>query len=92
MKRTVKKSVCNDALTLLEVIEQRKELEKREKYLKEKFKTLLGDEVAIDANGVLITLTERERTSLDKKELAKVVDLKKYEKKSTYKVMNVKKA
>ena len=92
MKTTVKKQTVNDALELFEVIEQRKVLEKREKELKESFKALLGEETALNANGILISLDERSRKSLDKKELAKVIDLKEFEKSTTYQVMSVKKS
>ena len=91
MKKTVKKTTCEKAQLLLDTINKRRELEKLEKQLKEDFKSLLGSELAIDANGILISLDERERTSLDKKALSEVVDLTKYETKSTYKVMSVKK-
>lgn len=92
MKKTVKKQVVSEAKMLFDIIEQRKELEKKEKELKAKFRVLLGSETALDANGVLITLTDRERKSLDKVELSKVVDLKEFEKTTQYQVMNVKKA
>jgi len=91
MIKTVKKETCKKAQLLLETINKRKELEKLEKTLKDDFKTLLGSEVAINADGVLITLTERERTNLDKKALAQVVDLSDFETTSTYNIMSVRK-
>ena len=91
MINTVKKETSIKAQLLLETIEKRKKLEKIEKELKEEFKNLLGSEVAINANGILISLDDRDRTSLDKKALSEVIDLKPFEKITSYKVMSVKK-
>ena len=91
MKKTVKKETVNKAQKLLEIIELRRELEKKEKELKTFFKTMLESEVAIDCNGILVTVEERTRKSLDKKELSKIVEIEKFEKVTTYKQLNVKK-
>ena len=91
MKVTKKKSTCEKAQLLLDTINKRRELEKIEKLLKEEFKALLGSEVAINADGVLISLDSRDRTNLDKKALSKDIDLSKYETVTTYNVMSVKK-
>lgn len=91
MKKTIKKQTVIDANELFNVIEQRKTLEKREKELKASFKELLGEETAIDANGILISVTSRERKSLDKKALSKVIDLSDFESIKEYQVMSVSK-
>lgn len=91
MINTVKKETSEKAKLLLNVIEQRKHLEKLEKELKNDFKALLGSEVAINASGILISLDSRNRTSLDKEALKAVIDLSPFEKVSSYQVMSVKK-
>jgi len=59
------------ATELLEVIEQRKCLDKRESDLKDLFKTKLNSQgiTTLSVGGVLISLVSKERSSLDKKGL-----------------------
>jgi len=64
MKTIRAKSDIQKAQELFDLIEARKEIEKKERELKDYFKAM--GEVAIKANDILITLTEKERTNLDK--------------------------
>ena len=64
MKTIKAKSDILKAQELFNLIEARKEIEKKERELKDYFKAM--GEVAIKANDILITLTEKERTNLDK--------------------------
>lgn len=82
------------ALNLLKMIEQRKMIEKAEKELKDHFKDLLGEDSIIIVGEVVISLSERTRTDLDKKALAAELGdkIKQFEKSSTYQVMDVKRA
>lgn len=59
------------AKELLEVIEQRKTLDKRESDLKDLFKTKLSGQGinTLSVGGILISLVSKERTNLDKKAL-----------------------
>lgn len=64
MKTIRSQSDILKAQELFNLIEARKEIEKKERELKDYFKAM--GEVAIKANDILITLTEKERTNLDK--------------------------
>jgi hypothetical protein len=59
------------AKELLEVIEQRKSLDKRESDLKDLFKTKLNSQGinTLSVGGILISLVSKERSNLDKKAL-----------------------
>jgi hypothetical protein len=59
------------AQELLEVIEQRKSLDKRESDLKDLFKTKLNSQGinTLSVGGILISLVSKERSNLDKKAL-----------------------
>lgn len=59
------------AKELLEVIEQRKSLDKRESDLKDLFKTKLNSHGinTLSVGGILISLVSKERSNLDKKAL-----------------------
>ncbi len=67
MKTIRAKSDIEKANELFELIEARKEIERKERELKDYFKAM--GEAAIKANDILITLTEKERTNLDRKAL-----------------------
>lgn len=78
------------AIELKKLIDQMKELSKREKELKEHFKSKL--ESSAKCGDILVCIDERERTSLDKKELQKLLgdSIKEYEKTTTYKTISLK--
>ena len=89
------KNDANLALELVEVVEQRRNLDRREDELKNYFRTRLTglnlDTVTV--GGVLISLTEKCRTSLDRKalEVAFGVDvLTRFEKITPYVQLDVK--
>ena len=56
------------AKELYEVIEQRKKIEKRERYIKGYFKLMLPQEL-VKVGNYVITLTDQERASIDKNKL-----------------------
>lgn len=90
MKTLRSKEDQQKANELKELLSQLKELQKREKELKEHFKSKL--ESSVKCGDILITIDEKSRTSLDKKELTKDLGdkIKKYEKTTTYKVISLK--
>jgi predicted phage-related endonuclease len=73
------------AAELYEINNQRKELEKREKEIKEYFKEKMGDEQTAIAGNYVLLLKVSVRNDLDKDALAKVVDLNDYKKPTSYK-------
>lgn len=83
------------ALELLETIESRRRLEKREADLKSLFKIRMNN-LSIDTitvGGVLISLQSKTRTSLDRKSLAAAFSeqiISKFEKISEYQQVDVK--
>ena len=90
--KTVNANNIELATSLLNTIELRKELEKKEKELKDQVRLIMGENKFMEAGEVIILLDERERTDLDKKTLkldfgAELIE--KYEKTSTFIVMNV---
>lgn len=89
--RTEQMDQIQIAQELFSILELRKEVEKKEKELKESIKAIMGDEKFLDAGNVVITLAERTRTDLDKKGLlAQFGDaVKAFEKVTTFQVMNV---
>jgi hypothetical protein len=66
--KTKSQELITKAKDLLNTIRTRRELEKKESELKEFFKTKNTDGF-IDADGVLVTFTDKKRTSLDRKAL-----------------------
>jgi site-specific recombinase XerC len=90
MKNLRNKIDVEKALELKEVIDQRKDLEKKEKALKEHFKVM--NENALKVGDILITFDDAKRTGLDKKSLAEKLGdkLKEFETITTYKKMSVK--
>lgn len=82
---------------LLEVIEQRRQLDRREEELKSYFRTRLKglnvDTVTI--GGILISLVEKSRSSLDRKALEVAFTyevISRYEKITTYTQVDIKQA
>lgn len=69
MTTTNKESIKN-ATALLDIIEQRKELEKKEKELKDYFK-LLTPEGIIEAGKIVVMIKLKSRTGLDRSALVK---------------------
>lgn len=92
MKTIRSKDDIEKAARLFEIIEKRREFEAEEKALKEHFKAM--GEVAIKANDILITLTDKERTNLDRKSLAAFLGIDKlseFENTTHYMQVDVKK-
>lgn len=96
MKKTTNKDVLEKAIRLMQVIDRRKAFEKEEKELKDFFKTHLEEaqESSLLAGKILILISEKERTSLDRDALTKVMgeDIRKFEKVTTYKQVDIKAA
>ena len=81
------------AKQLDEIIRERKELEKKEKTLKEFFKAEIGDSGAATCGDILITLEDRTRESVDKKSIEADMGsewLEQYLKTSSYQMVTVK--
>jgi len=81
------------AQDLFNAIELRKELEKKEKELKEQIKLIMGEEKLLEAGSIFITLDDRERTDLDKKAMIQELGMdliKRFEKTSSFVMMSVK--
>jgi hypothetical protein len=92
MKTIRSQSDILKAQELFNLIEARKEIEKKERELKDYFKAM--GEVAIKANDILITLTEKERTNLDKLALTAFLGIDKlseFETTTHYQQVDVKK-
>jgi hypothetical protein len=82
------------AQRLAAVIDQRRELEKEERELKEHFKAEFGSSSILQVGDVIITAEERTRTSLDKSKLIAVYGkdtMAQYETVTTYIQLNVQK-
>jgi hypothetical protein len=91
MKNLRSQSDIEMALQLFKINAERRELEKREKAIKDHFKALLGPEGAAKAGDYLVTTTERTRVDLDKQALAAKIDLKQFEVEKSYSVLEIKK-
>jgi len=94
MKKTVKKELVSQAWELFRVIEERKDLEKRERVLKNIFKVFLDDDTALEVDSFLISLEECSRSSLDKGLLSEYLSedqLESCKKTTEYKKFNIKK-
>jgi len=81
------------ARELFNIIEKRKAAEKKEKALKEYFKSKCEGDQVIKIGAHIITLTDKERSSLDKKQL--IADhgeefVNDYEYITTYTVLDIK--
>ncbi len=92
MKNLRSKNDVEKASELKDLLEDLKQMQKREKELKEYFKNKL-DGVA-KCGDILICIDEKNRTSLDKKELQTLLGdkIKEYEKTTTYKTISLKDA
>ena len=95
MKPQSQKSDAQLALELKETIDRRREIEKREDELKSYFKTKLGSlgQDTASVGGILISLTSKSRTDIDKKAIAAQMGadwLKQFEKKTNYTQVDVK--
>lgn len=82
------------AILLAEVNEEKRNLERQEKKLKEYFKGLRGDEMSIRAGEILFTFTECHKTELDKEKVQKMLGDKiaLCEVDTTYFTMDIRKA
>ena len=78
---------------LFDLIEKRKEIERKETALKAHFKNLLGESKSLMVGGYFISLSERLRTDLDKEKLRTELGsrLSEFEKISSYNVLDLKK-
>lgn len=94
MKKTVKKENVNFAKELSELIDKRKKLEKREKELKNFFKSLLLDSNAMQIGDFVLTLDDCKRSSFDNDLLKDLLGPKidDYKKVTHYKKLDIKKA
>lgn len=95
MKNTVKKEILEKAIELMQIIDRRRELDKQEKAIKDFFKAYCEQEgeTALLAGQILIIISEKERTTVDMEKMkADGIELKKYERVTKYKQMDVKRA
>ena len=93
MKNITAKAKVEMAKQLAEIIQERKDLEKKEKTLKEFFKAEIGDSGAANVGDILITLEDRSRESVDKKSIEADMGrewLEQYLKTSSYQMVSVK--
>lgn len=83
---------CDRAVELLKVVEQRRELESRESELKTYFKNLAGDEAVLACEGIVMIISERQRTAMStdllKREFGEEF-VKRYEIKSHYQQVDI---
>lgn len=79
---------------LYQVIQERKQLEQTEKALKEEVRVVMGDQVELVADDVVVTREEASRESIDKEALVEEMGkdfVAKFTKVSTFEKMQVKK-
>lgn len=77
------------------VIERRKSIEKEEKALKDQVKEIMGDSAVLEAGNYCVMISTRNRKDLDKDAIMHDFGFeffKKYEKLSSYEVLEVKSA
>ena len=95
MKILRKQEYKTKAEKLANYIEKRKELEKLEKDLKGEFKILMAESAVLKVGDYILTLTDKIRSSLDKKALIEKCGkdfVNAFEKVSSYKQFDIKKA
>lgn len=80
------------ARALYEINELRKDFAKREKEIRDYFKGKLGSNGAAKAGEYLIITSEKSRRDLDRKALAEVIDLEKFQVEKSYCTLEIKKA
>jgi hypothetical protein len=84
--------VVEKAKELFAIVEKRRELEKNEKYLKEYFKEIIGDDSGVRVGPYLVTLTPKSRTGIDRDILIErfgLAAVKEFEKKIPYSEVNI---
>lgn len=95
MKTLKSKQALENAIALEQITAARRDLEKKEKALKEWFLASLADENAAKVGDILIVITDCENTSIDRVSLASDHGndfLKAYTKVTKYRKVEVKKA
>lgn len=70
--KSIKK--INDVETLFNLINERKEIEKKEKALKKKMKEMMAKEMTMKAGDFVVMRDQRERPSIDKNLLAEILN------------------
>lgn len=90
--KTIAIKTVEIAKDLALTIELRKELEKKEKELKDQIRLVMGDDTVLEAGNILITTGDRTRSSLDQDALQHDMGhefVLKYTKVSHYQIMTV---
>lgn len=83
------------AALLFDLIEQRKEMEKKEKELKDYFRSVLSaDQInVVHVGGYIVSVADRVTTTIDRKLMAEILgddEVRKYEKKTPYQILDIK--
>lgn len=94
MKTVRSKKMIEMVAELAEIVEQRRELAKKEKQLKAQLDVALENEEAMKAGQWLVTATEKTRSSLDRKALEAEYgadEITRFEKVTTYRQIDLKK-